>query len=288
MATQPNYDPADPTATKPRPTGRLALTLAGLYGELAGSVKLAADLRSFARLIADAFAYRARRVVRFGSGRRRRTVRLKGGTELTYRLNRGDVRAIAEVWMVGSYELPFELRARNIVDLGANIGAASVWLAGRYGASKLVAVEPVPENAELARLNLARLGIDAEVVTAAVGARQGFAHFELNSDSTWGRLGPDGIEVPMVTPQLVVDRFPAAERVDLVKIDIEGAEQQLFEGDLGWLDRVDSLVIELHADRVDWRGIVATLTRLGFSHQQISHGDLYSAPTDITVAFQRT
>ena len=161
-----------------------------------------------------------------GNTARRRTVRFKDGTELTYRFNRGDVRAIAEVWFVGTYELPFKIRAHNIVDLGANIGAASVWLARRYGASKLVAVEPVPENAELARINLARIGIDATVLRGAVGATQGMSRFALSEDSTWGKLGPKGVEVPLLTPQLMIDRFPASERIDLVKIDIEGAEAE--------------------------------------------------------------
>jgi FkbM family methyltransferase len=263
------------------------LTLTGIYGELAGGVRLAADFCSFAQFASDALAYRAQRALNINSRIRRRTVRFKDGTELTYRLNRGDVRAIAEVWMVRTYELPFEIGARNIVDLGANIGAASVWLARRYGGSKLVAVEPVPENADLARVNLARAGIDAEVIQAAVAGRQGTGRFELNEDSTWGRLGSRGILVPLVTPQDVVDRFPVGQRIDLVKVDVEGAEEDLFAADLSWLDRVDSLVIELHADRVDWRGIIATLTQLGFSHRKISEHDRYSGATDQTVAFQR-
>lgn len=263
------------------------LTLTGIYGEVAGGLRLAADLRSFAQFASDALAYRARRLLNINSRTRRRTVKFKDGTELTYRLNRGDVRAIAEVWMVRTYELPFGIDARNIVDLGANIGAASVWLARRYGASKLIAVEPVPENADLARVNLARAGIDAEVITAAVAGRQGTGRFELNEDSTWGRLGPKGIAVALVTPQDVVDRFPAGERIGLVKIDVEGAEEDLFGADLSWLERVDSLVIEFHADRVDWRRIIATLAQFGFSHRKISEHDPYSGPTDETVAFQR-
>lgn len=194
----------------PSPTrgpARLRLTLAGIYGEVAGIWRLAADWRSFLQFAIDALAYRAARVATLPVCTRQRTVRFKDGTELTYRLNRGDVRAIAEIWMIGTYELPFPIRARNIVDFGANIGAASVWLARRYGCSKLVAVEPVAENAELARVNLARAGIDAEVLAAAVGRTPGIGRFLVSHDSTWGRLDPNGQEVTLVTPGAVMDRF---------------------------------------------------------------------------------
>jgi FkbM family methyltransferase len=271
-----------------RKQDRMRLTLEGIRIELAGSWRLADDRCSFLRLALDALGYRAQRVLGVRHGARRRRVRLKGGTELTYRLNRGDVRAIAEIWMSEAYRLPFEIRPHNIIDLGANIGVASVWLVRRYGGAKLVAVEPVSENAQLARLNFERNGITAEVIEAAVGPRTGTAHFELSSNSTLGRLGAEGIEVQLVTPQALIDRFPAPERIDLVKVDVEGAEQELFKADLEWLERVDCLVIELHADRVDRSGIIATLRSRGFSYAPIGEDNKYGGLTDLTAVFRRT
>lgn len=258
-----------------RSQDRLRLSLEGLRGEFTGSWKLAAGPRSFARLATDALGYRGQRVLRFGDGRHHRTVRFKDGTELTYRLNRGDVRAIAEIWISEAYRLPFEIRPRNIIDLGANIGVASVWLVREYGGSELVAVEPVPENAELARRNFERNGLAADLIEAAVGPTEGTARFELSSNSTLGRTGTAGIEVALVTAQSVVDRFPAGERIDLLKMDVEGAEQELFKADLTWLERVDCLVVELHADRVDWKGIIAALRTHGFSAVEIGKGNEY-------------
>ncbi len=38
-----------------------------------------------------------------------------------------------------------------------------------------------------------------------------------------------------------------ASRIDILKLDIEGAEQELFESDSDtWLDRVNALIVELH------------------------------------------
>jgi len=36
--------------------------------------------------------------------------------------------------------------------------------------------------------------------------------------------------------------------VDLIKIDVEGAERELFQGDLSWLERTRAIAIEFHGD----------------------------------------
>jgi FkbM family methyltransferase len=286
MSTQ---EIAWPAVTPPRlgRGERLALTAAGLRTELAGSFRLAADRRSFARLALDGLGYRLQRAVRVGDPQARRRVRFKDGTQLIYRLNRGDVRAIAEVWMSEAYRLPFAIRPRTIIDIGANIGTSSVWFARRYGASQVLAVEPAPDNAELAQLNLAGNGVAGEVLQAAIGPHEGEAHFELNANSALGRIGDTGIAVKVVTPQTLLDRFPAAARIDLVKIDIEGGEQALFDADLSWLERVDCLVLELHADRVDCRAIISGLEASGLQYVPMGEDNDYRGLTDIMAAFRR-
>lgn len=53
-------------------------------------------------------------------------------------------------------------------------------------------------------------------------------------------------EVRAITVEDILERY-ALQRIDLLKIDIEGAELELFSaGDLTWLDRVDCIAIELH------------------------------------------
>jgi FkbM family methyltransferase len=265
---------------------RTKLTFVGLSRELAVCWRLSDGWASFTRFMLHGLGYRVQRLVHVG-GRRRHEVGFKDGTRLSYRVNRGDIRVIAEVWLAGAYELPFAIAPRNVIDMGSNIGAAAVWLSRRYGASRLVAVEPVPANADLARVNLARTGVDFEVLTAAVGPVAGTARFEVSETSTLGRIGEQGLEVELVTPQALVDRFPREETIDLVKIDIEGGEQAVFAAELDWLDRVECLVIELHTDRVDEQRIIERLQRRGFTPHAIAHDNLYRGPYDVMIAFQR-
>jgi FkbM family methyltransferase len=121
-----------------------------------------------------------------------------------------------------------------------------------------------PGNARMARHNLEINGIDAEVVEAALGPEEGTARFEVAGDSTLGRLGDSGIEVPIVTPQSLVDRFPPGEPIDLVKMDVEGAERDVLKADLARLDRLQALAIEFHDGPEATAEMISRITEVGF------------------------
>src|SRR5579864_8826461 len=131
-----------------------------------------ADAASRFRLARDQLLYRVLRLIPLLP--RERHVRFRGGGELTYRLLRGDILVIREVWTDEIYRLPFGITLRYVIDLGANIGAASVWFAKRYGSDAIVAVEADAKNAALLRVNTAPTGV-VEVVEAAVGPSDGIA-----------------------------------------------------------------------------------------------------------------
>src|SRR4051812_45309628 len=107
---------------------RLGRSLRGIREELAGAWRLSADRRSFARWGFDVLAYRLLAFTDLGSRPRPRTIRLRGGLEGRYRLDRGDIRALAETFVLEAYALPDGAQPRTIVDLGANIGLVSLWL----------------------------------------------------------------------------------------------------------------------------------------------------------------
>jgi FkbM family methyltransferase len=88
------------------------------------------------------------------------------------------------------------------------------------------------------RLNLELNAIKSEVLEAAIGPHEGTARFESSRVSNLERLSEKGVPVPMITVDTIL-RKSACSRLGLVKIDIEGGEQQqqLFDGPLvetGW------------------------------------------------------
>jgi propionyl-CoA carboxylase beta chain len=174
---------------------------------------------------------------------RERRIRLRTGVELTYRLNRGDIKLIREVWMYETYRLPISIHSlATIIDLGANIGFTSLYLSHNYGCTSVLAFEPDSSNARLARVNLARNRVPAEVIEAAVGPTDGVARFEAAKDSRLGRIGSTGRSVRMISMASLLSYLPPEDPVDLLKIDIEGGEGPLLNNDRAWLARVRALV----------------------------------------------
>jgi FkbM family methyltransferase len=240
---------------------------AAVARELRGGFALTADGASFARFASDVVLSRVARVVPLPSRNRERMIRIRGGLELHYRLNRGDIQSIREVWMDECYRLPFDVAPERLIDLGANIGLTSLWFAHRYGCSTVIAVEPSPDNARLARLNLEGNKIRAEVIEAAVGPRDGTAYFEDNvTDANMGHLGTSGRTVSVLSMDTLLGKLPLGAEVDLVKLDIEGGEGPLLAENPHWLRRVKSLIAEFHPEVIDYPAAIRSIEGQGFRY----------------------
>jgi|SRR5438874_12225785 len=186
------------------PPSRLMTVLKTFVDDLGASVKLAADTRSRIRLSMDFALSRVISLVPRGQRNRLREVSLRGDIKIRYRLNKGDLHSIREIWFEEAYRLPFEDRSDVLLDLGANIGMTSVWLAKRFSFTQVIAVEPDPNNAALARQNFELNGIPGQVLEAAIGPRDGEARFKFSELSNLGRLSEDGSLVPMISVGTII------------------------------------------------------------------------------------
>ena len=128
------------------------------------------------------------------------------------------------------------------VDVGANDGYYTLFAARRVGpAGRVVSVEPSSRERGHLERNLARNGIgNVEIVPAALGAAPGHADLHLahgvhTGHNTLGRFAHDDVvparveRVPLETLDAVVARL-GLPRVDVVKIDVEGAEANVIAG----------------------------------------------------------
>jgi FkbM family methyltransferase len=229
--------------------------------------RLAGDRRSFLWYAADRLLLMFVGRIWVPGRNKRRQIRLRDSVTIHYRLNRGDMQSIREVWLQQCYQLPAINKPRRIlVDLGANIGLTSMWFKAKYGCQKIIAIEPVPENASLAMRNFAANEIPGTVITAAIGPSDGSATFEENSASNLGRIGVKGYDVRMLSMKTLLGDLLSSEEVNVLKVDIEGGEEALFKGDLSWLKSVAEIVIEFHPTLVDCPPLVDALIRSGFEY----------------------
>ena len=197
-----------------------------------------------------------------------RKIVMRDGTIIHYRLNRGDIQSIREVFLDECYRLPEERTYQSLLDLGANIGLTTLWLQKRYHCKNIVAVEPSPENMAFVRRNIDENKIAAELVEAAVGPRDGIAHFQKNTFSNQGSVSDQGDEVKMVSMPTLLAKFPTPF-IDLMKLDIEGGEGPLLkEGNIDWLQQIGAITSELHPPIIDYAEIVSILENSGMRYRK--------------------
>lgn len=167
------------------------------------------------------------------------------------------------LWMGGEYEEPMmrkalaciaaatgredALRGRTFVDVGANIGTATLVAARRFGAAAGLALEPHPANLRMLKMNLAANDLDEQVavVAAAVTAAATTLELEQSPENIGDhrvRVGPptpgDQGELTrevLTVPGVTLDAALAARGIDpagvgLVWIDVQGHEAQVLAG----------------------------------------------------------
>jgi len=173
----------------------------------------------------------------------------------------GDIFIFHEVLGLGVYDFPADrLKAspKVIVDLGANIGLTTLALAARFPKAQFLCVEPHPENAELLRHNLVCLGDRAQVIEAAVADATGSLQLTIATEHYNASLLHQGIGTQEVAALTVPDLLSQAkiQQMDLLKMDIEGAEFLILKNQPAWLQPVQLLLAELHgphqAEMVQW------------------------------------
>ena len=113
--------------------------------------------------------------------------------------------------------------------------------------------------------NLELNGIKGEVFEAAIGPTDGIARFQVSRNSNQGRVSDSGMAVVMLSVESILQKLLVSE-VDLIKVDIEGGEQELFLGPTGWLDHTRAIIIEFHPALIDCSRLSMLLKDRGFDY----------------------
>jgi FkbM family methyltransferase len=173
-----------------------------------------------------------------------------------------------EIFVMGSYEVqpPTGDGTPLLIDAGANIGLAALFWKIRFAAFRYIGFEPDPAVAATCRANFAAWQCDGTLHEAAVAGRVGRQRFGRDyADGgalVAGKVAAETIEVATVR---LADFL--AEPVDLLKIDIEGAEDEVMVDIEPRLGCVRNLFVEIHSIRGEpqrWGSLVERLQRAGF------------------------
>jgi FkbM family methyltransferase len=154
----------------------------------------------------------------------------------------------------------FAIRATDtVVDLGAHQGVFAVWAAKMAG--RVVAVEAQGRLVELLRQNaqLNSCSDKLEVVFGFVGGRRGLLADRARAASNADYMGkPPSLKIQ----EVLSDQH--LERINFLKIDIEGSEFDLFSDGTDWVRLVDRIAMEVHPLFGNPTTIAETLAGNGF------------------------
>jgi FkbM family methyltransferase len=154
-----------------------------------------------------------------------------------------------------------------IIDGGANIGLSVLFFKCLYPAARVIASEADPAIAEVLERNCGTYELpDVQVVPKALWKCEDLVPF-LQEGSLWGRFSntANGAQVRSVPACRLGDFLN--ERVDLLKLDIEGAETEVLPDCAQQLHNVENIILEHHSfsnkpQKLDL--VVNLLTEAGF------------------------
>ena len=173
---------------------------------------------------------------------------------LFLRVPSSDVPTFEQVFINGEYDFDVTSSPRAIVDAGANIGLASVYFASKFPDARIVAVEPEESNLEILRRNIAPYP-NITLVCGALWHENATIDLVDPGLGNWGFMvqAGDGAETygPAVhaVRGMTVDALmneQGIDHIDILKIDIEGSEREVFRDPSAWIGAVDALIVELH------------------------------------------
>jgi len=180
-----------------------------------------------------------------------------GGYEVALRLGTSDIPTFMQVFVNPQYASPhLPETAEVIVDLGANIGLATVFFGTRHPKARILSVEPEASNFAAMAANTAALGDRVQRRQAAVWTRDGLVNLRTRDEQgrpleAWAVQVADETRQPEVNVPCnklaTLLNNASFDEVDILKVDIEGAELELFsESASDWLPRIKLIIVETH------------------------------------------
>ena len=184
---------------------------------------------------------------------------------ITLRPSTTDAAQLYDVVINEPYAFPVSFSPRAIVDVGANVGFASIQLSLAHKESIVYAYEPEPENFKTLMSNTETFPNiyplqkvvtpfpDQEVGCYSRGGEWGFVFESIRPENEKDFAKNEIIKenfcaLPTISlSQVVEENHLSSDGRNLLKINIAGFEHELFTGDLSWMSAFGAIAV-----RVPW------------------------------------
>ncbi|WP_417430140.1 FkbM family methyltransferase [Kiloniella sp.] len=141
------------------------------------------------------------------------------------------------------YDFDIEKQAPRIIDCGAHIGLATLYFYRKFPDAVITSFEADPNIFKVLKKNINAMGLsDKGTKNQAVWISDNGVSFNSTSDDS-GYVSDDGIKVPSIR---LHDLLADEVEVDLLKLDIEGAEFAVIDDCVDMLHKVKHVIVEGH------------------------------------------
>lgn len=206
-------------------------------------------------------------------------LKIRGLPNATFiRTATSDGGTFSSIFVDGSYPHFPGYEAKTIIDAGANAGYASLFFAVEYPNAEIIAIEPESSNIEIIKKNTHFLPQIQVLQGALWNSNEKLNLLNGNSKDTFQvmqNINESDSEIAGYTVNDII-KAKSWQNIDILKIDIEGAEKEVFEGEQGsWLKLVKILIIELHEDYSPGCGDAFARAVAGHGFQFYRRGENY-------------
>lgn len=173
------------------------------------------------------------------------------------RLKTTDIEICGQILTDREYHFEAKKQPKVIIDAGANIGMASVFFANAFPEATIIAIEPEETNFAVLKKNVAPYP-KVIPVQAALWCNNALINLvDTGICRGWGKWGfrtqgageKSENKVCHQIQGMTLDKImrdQGIDFIDVLKVDIEGAEKEVFADASNWIDKVGAVVIELH------------------------------------------
>ena len=161
-----------------------------------------------------------------------------------------DVMVFRSIFVNKELDLPFEINPKFIIDAGAYTGLSTLYFSHKYPKAKIIAIEPEESNFETLKTNSNQFQ-NIKPINSALWSKESYLKIIDNRLGNWAfsvkEVGKNSeYDLSGITINDILNET-SFNTIDILKLDIEGAEKEIFTNNHHlWLDKVQVIIIELH------------------------------------------
>lgn len=215
---------------------------------------------------------------------------------ISLRPDSSDISTFNQVFLFDEYNFKFNEKPKLIIDGGANIGLFAIKMKNEYPDSKVICIEPDSENYLMLQKNTMKYNNVFLEHKGLWNKETKLKVFDKYNCGKWGMVvEEDSISgsINAISLNALFKKY-SIDVVDILKIDIETSEKQLFSENYDyWIPKVKHIIIELHdwmepgCSKIFFSAINKSISNYKYSqigeNVIISNLDLIQNPTEMMI-----